>query len=143
MRRLRAPRSDDGQSLIEFALLLPVLLLLVVGLIDAGGAFISYTALGNAVRESARVAAVHGAGSTAPWGPAANDANVTTEVRSHATGLVAQNVTVTSSWPAGNNGSGTEVVVSASYGYRPSASSLFLPDLTVPLSATTRTRIYR
>ena len=33
-RRIPAPREVDGQSLVEFALLLPVFLLLVIGLIE-------------------------------------------------------------------------------------------------------------
>ena len=44
--------------LIEFALVLPVLLLLVVGIIDFGFAFNQWNTAQNAAREGARVAAV-------------------------------------------------------------------------------------
>lgn len=58
MRRRTSPASH-GQSLVEFALLLPVLLILVLALVDAGRAVISYTALTNAARVGARVAIVN------------------------------------------------------------------------------------
>ncbi len=48
-----------GQTLVEFALVLPLLLLLMVGLFDAGRAVIFYTELTNASRVGARVAMVN------------------------------------------------------------------------------------
>jgi Flp pilus assembly protein TadG len=49
---LRA-RHDGGQSLIEVALLLPLLLLLVLGLVDIGRTFEFKLAVTNAAREAA------------------------------------------------------------------------------------------
>lgn len=131
---------EEGQSLVEFALAVPILLVLLVGLVDFGRAFQNYVALGNVVREVAREATVRGNASSAPWGPAANDANVTTAVRARAVGLVAQSIAVTSSWPDGHNQQGGQVLVSASYTYLP-VTSAFLFNVTVPLSATSRARI--
>src|SRR5919199_2199823 len=51
--RLSAQRS--GQSLVEFALILPLLTLLFLGAIDLTRAFYYYIALENASREAARV----------------------------------------------------------------------------------------
>jgi Flp pilus assembly protein TadG len=44
-----------GQSMVEFALLLPIIVLLLVGVFDLGRAFFSYIAITNAAREGARV----------------------------------------------------------------------------------------
>lgn len=137
----RVSVRDEGQTLVELALALPVILLLLVGVLDFGRAYQNYTALGNAVREGARDAVVHGASSATPWGPGANDANVTNAVRARAVGLVAGNITVTSSWPSGNS-QGNEVVVGATYTFRPVAF-MVIGNLAVPLSASTRARIQR
>lgn len=133
-------RSEEGQSLVEFALTVPILLLLMIGAIDVGRAFQAYTSLGNAVREAARDAAVHGADASSPWGPTANDANVTTAVRGRIAGIRTQDVAVTSSWPGGSNAQGQEVIVSATYTFRPIALA-FLGGVSTPMSATTRARI--
>jgi len=52
---VRAPR---GQALTEFALLLPVLLLILFGLFDLGRAVFAFNSISNAAREGARVAIV-------------------------------------------------------------------------------------
>ncbi len=44
-----------GQSLIEFALLLPVLALIIFGVLELGRAFFAFIAITNAAREGARV----------------------------------------------------------------------------------------
>jgi Flp pilus assembly protein TadG len=49
-------QSERGASLIETALVLPLLLLLVAGIVDLGGAFNSYIIVTNAAREGARYA---------------------------------------------------------------------------------------
>ena len=51
-------RRDDGQAYVEFALILPVLLLVVMGIIQFGTAFKDYIALTDAVRVGARQGAV-------------------------------------------------------------------------------------
>lgn len=51
--------ARHGQALVEFALILPILLVLVLALFDAGRAVINYTALTNAARVGARVAIVN------------------------------------------------------------------------------------
>lgn len=47
-------KREQGQSLIETALILPVLLLLVLGTIDIGMGFRTYIGLTNAAREGVR-----------------------------------------------------------------------------------------
>ena len=49
----------SGQTLAEFALVLPMLLLLVMGVFDLGRGIFFYSAVHNAAREGARYAAVY------------------------------------------------------------------------------------
>ena len=60
MRRLSG-RSDRrrGQALVEFALVLPVFLLIVFGIIDGGRLIFTYNTVSNAARNGARVAIVN------------------------------------------------------------------------------------
>jgi len=60
MKRAKV-RADKrrGQSLVEMALLLPVLLLIILGLIEFGRAFFFYTMISNVAREGARYGMVH------------------------------------------------------------------------------------
>ena len=46
--------KQKGQDLVEFALVLPVLLLVIVGMLDLGRAFFSAIAVANVAREGAR-----------------------------------------------------------------------------------------
>ena len=51
-------QKSHGQSLVEVALTLPLLLLLIFTFLDLGRAVYYYSAIGNAVREGARFASV-------------------------------------------------------------------------------------
>lgn len=55
----RHARNGRGQTLAEFALALPVLMLIVLGLFDVGRAVFAYNGLTNAAREGARLAIVN------------------------------------------------------------------------------------
>lgn len=50
--------SQHGQALVEFALVLPVLLLLVFGIIEFGRIYASNIMINNAAREGARAASL-------------------------------------------------------------------------------------
>ena len=52
-------RREDGQSMVEFALILPIFLLILCGIIDFGWLFYNQLSLNNACREGARYAVVH------------------------------------------------------------------------------------
>ena len=54
----RLLRCSRGQSLVEFSLILPILMILVFGILDFGLGLRSYISLSNAVREGARYASV-------------------------------------------------------------------------------------
>jgi len=81
MKRQRAAR---GQALVEFALIIPVFILLMVGIFDLGHVVWANNALSNSAREGARFAIVHGGSESTPCpvGPApASDEAGATNVR--------------------------------------------------------------
>ncbi len=60
MGRSHIPRHRQrGQELVEFALILPLLLLLMVGIFEFGYVVFAYNTLSNAVREGARLGSVN------------------------------------------------------------------------------------
>ena len=54
----RASRSSRGQSLVEFAMVAPILLILVFGIIDFGMGLRAWISLTNATRDGARYGSV-------------------------------------------------------------------------------------
>ena len=52
-------RSRQGQAIVEFALIAPILILLIMGVFDLGLAFFTNITLQNAAREGARYATLH------------------------------------------------------------------------------------
>jgi Flp pilus assembly protein TadG len=52
--RARSNVHEAGQELVEFALILPLLLLLFLGIIEFGRAMLAYNTIANAAREGAR-----------------------------------------------------------------------------------------
>lgn len=57
IKKLR--RSEKGQAMVEMALILPILILIIGGIVDFGWLFYNKLALNNAAREGARYAAIH------------------------------------------------------------------------------------
>ncbi len=94
--------SDRGAAAVEFALLLPVLLLIVFGIVDFGRAINTQITLTQAAREGARLAAL-------------NQPNVISRTQAAAVGLSPVGVTVTSC-PAGA-GQGVNATVVTSYSF--------------------------
>jgi len=107
IRRKIQLRSEKGQSLTEFALALPILVLLLFAVIQFGIVFNSYVTLTDATRAGARKGAVSRQ-LTNPTG------STVTAVRASASDLKQTDlsVSVTSTWLAGS-----DVRVSASYPY--------------------------
>ena len=58
--RLRRLAAERGAELIEFALVFPLLLAVVLGIIDFGFLFRNYEIVTNAAREGARIAILSG-----------------------------------------------------------------------------------
>lgn len=53
------PNRARGQALVEFALVIPIFIVMLVSLFDLGSAVFSYTSVTNAAREGARLAIVN------------------------------------------------------------------------------------
>ncbi len=70
MRRIASrcgwtPRPRGGQALVEFAFVLPILLLLILGIFEFGRAYNAYEVVTDVAREAARRAVVDDTSSTA------------------------------------------------------------------------------
>ena len=57
--RRRRRRDGRGQSLVEFALVFPIIVLVVVAFVEVGRAVFAWNTIANAARQGARVAAVN------------------------------------------------------------------------------------
>ncbi|MGE5559831.1 MAG: TadE/TadG family type IV pilus assembly protein [Chloroflexota bacterium] len=107
--RLRARCLDHrGQSVVEFALILPALLLVLFGITEFGRAFQAYLTVNHIAREGARLAAV-----------GATNSEIEDLVYNQATGLDPARLTVTVS-PADQSArnSGMTVTVRVTYDFR-------------------------
>lgn len=60
MPRIERLAAEDGAELIEFALVLPLLLMILLGIIEFGMLFQRYYVVSNAAREGARVSVLPG-----------------------------------------------------------------------------------
>jgi Flp pilus assembly protein TadG len=96
------PARERGAAAVEFALLLPVLLLIIFGTIDFGRAFNAQITLTQAAREGARLAAL-------------GQPNVVSRTQAAAPGLSPVTVTVTSC-PA-DAGPADDASVTTSYAF--------------------------
>jgi Flp pilus assembly protein TadG len=101
------PKNERGQTLTEFAIVLPILALLLFGVIQFGIAFNNYITLTDAVRAGARKGAV-GRHLQNP------QAAVDQSVRNAATDLKSSDlqISINSSWTQGS-----DVTVTATYPY--------------------------
>ena len=145
LKRRRSPLSADpsGQSLVEFALVIPLFLLVVAGMVDFGMGLYSNITVINAAREGARLSI------TTPG----NTSLIESRVRSMASGLSNADLTVATSCqrpaapPATTWGSctgtayqsGDAVVVRVNYTYRMIWPLAF--GNTIPLASEIRMRI--
>lgn len=117
-RLSRALRGGRGQSLVEFSLLLPVMLIIIFGIIDFGMGLRSYISLTNATREGARFAAVgNPAGSFPSQCSTPTSTTVVGRTCVAVEGLDRADISsVTVTYPDGQ-GPGNSVIVSADYTY--------------------------
>ena len=97
-------KREDGQSLVEFALVVPIFLLVLFAIVDFGMAFHAWITVTNSAREGARVGAVR-----------ASSADIEQRVRDTATSLDQANLSVGITNAGGLPGE--SVVVDVSYDY--------------------------
>ena len=136
MRRLRRSqafgRDDAAQSLVEFALVLPIFLLLVTGIFDVARAVWQENTLAYAAREGTRYAIVHGSAGSPVVGPCTSCLNPTTNnlgnlvnaVTLNAIGVY--NIDVTIDYPDGDNQRNHRVTVDATAPFVPLPSQYLL-----------------
>lgn len=80
-------RSDQGVSAVEFALILPVLLLLTFGFIEFSVLLFDKAVITNASREGARFGIVYATDDDGVYSPK-SDVNIRTRVKDYANGLL-------------------------------------------------------
>ena len=97
-------RSSSGQALVEFALVLPLFLLVVFAVIEISNIGYSYVTLNNAVRSGARVASLGGL-----------DSQVTSTISSSSPLFDPNLLSVTITPNESNRRSGDQVIVNAAY----------------------------
>lgn len=135
-RYLSRRDGSAGQGLVEFALIFPVLMLLLVGIFDAGRLVFAYNDITNAARVGARVAIVNQGGS------AARDATIT---QATSLGLSSSDVTVTYLTPDLSGACATPydlgcvAEIEVSFDWR--AITPVIGNLIGPVTVTTETRM--
>jgi Flp pilus assembly protein TadG len=126
---VRSLGNEQGQAMTEFALVLPILLVILFAIIQFGIVFNRYLDLTDAVRAGARKAAV----SRLATDPVA----VTKQAVTSSAGDITINpsdITVTSTWDPGS-----DVTVEATY---PSSIDLGIVSISLPpLHSTTKERV--
>jgi len=129
---IRPTRKDEkGQSLVEFALVVPMLLLLVFGIAEFGRAWMTKNILTGAAREAVRVLAVP----DPPGGVAAATTRANQVLTSG--GITTATLTIVNATAAFG-----DVTVTVNYNF-PVVIAGFIPGLsstTFPLSSTTTMR---
>jgi Flp pilus assembly protein TadG len=141
--------GEQGQSLVEVAVSLVVLLIMILGVMEGGWLLYTYHYLSYAARQGSRYAMVRGSACDPSNGmdncPNATSAQVQTYVRSvHFPGVDPNQVAVTVNWSAGPQSGGTcaspckdpgdQVSVTATYPFP--LSIPFIPASRVSMTST-------
>jgi Flp pilus assembly protein TadG len=127
VKLMRAFRDHQGaQALVEFAIVLPILLLAILGLLDLARAVAQENSLAFAAREGTRYAIVHGslAASPIPYCASCTNDTMTGVVTQAAIGVPDVNVTI--GYPDGNNDRNSRVFVDVTAAFVPLPSQYLL-----------------
>ena len=100
------PSDEKGQSMVEFAMIVPILLLIVVGIIEFGFMFSGFLTLTNASREAARAISL-----------GATDANAIQRAKDSSMQLDGTQMVVVIDPNSGTRQQGDMVTVTISYEY--------------------------
>jgi Flp pilus assembly protein TadG len=123
MRHLdRAVRDEGAQSLVEFAFILPIILLIMTGLFDTTRAVWQENTLAYAAREATRYAIVHGSTSSSPIPACSSCTNATLLDVVNKASIGVYNVSIVVDYPDGNNDRNSRVTVDATASFVPLAS---------------------
>jgi Flp pilus assembly protein TadG len=118
-RGRRRARSEDGVALVEFALLLPILALLLFGMLDFGKAFNYWIDETHLANEGARWAVVNkNPSSSGTLQEYIRDQATTPELRNGGTPSVAAPLQVCIEFPGGTSNVGDPVKVTVETTYR-------------------------
>lgn len=120
-----------GTAMVEVALVITVFFMLLLGLFELGRSVWVYTTVAHAARQGARYAMVHGAANPA------SDIQIQSAVTTHAVGLIAGDLTVTTSWLPDNQ-RGSLVEVKVAYPLKLIISPFILNSGTLQLGNTAR-----
>ncbi len=132
--------AASGQSLVEFAISLPILLVILVGVVDLGRLYFSYISIVNAAREGARYGAGH----------PTDTANILTHVRNEVDGNIIgpSALTISVSCPSGcapgdldTPGINNPIVVTVSFPFSLITTYIFGGG-SIPLQTTAQMVIY-
>jgi len=113
MRKRRQQARFQGQTLVEFALVLPVMILIILGVVEYGRAYYTASLLQNAAREGARYGILHPTWIDSDDNPDPN--NITARTRQFIVGLDVNKLTITVSFPDGTTTRGSRLRVTVTY----------------------------
>lgn len=123
-----------GGAVFEFAMLLPLISILFLGIIDFSRAMLAYNALTHASEAAARFASVRSRTSLSP----ATTGTIKTRVLQAGTGLEPEKIDVTATWTPGNIRGG---IVSVQIDYPYEVITPFMPWDTITLTGSASARI--
>ena len=131
MRNIRAIlKRKRGQAIVEFALILPVFILILLGIMEFGLVFHQYLIVTAASREGARVAALGG-----------TDAETVTMVKASAASINTGQLTTTITPAARVKGQTVSVQVTNPVTIRAPLIAQIFPQNPFPVSGTTIMRV--
>lgn len=104
---MKVLKNEKGQSLVEFAIIVPVIVMMIMGIIEFGLMFNSYLTINNSSREGARYAAVGG-----------TDAEIVDKIISTAPNLDSTHISISIIPDENSRSRGDTVTVYVTYDYQ-------------------------
>lgn len=106
--RVGSLRGQRGQSVVELALVLPILLLLLLGMVDFGRLGAAYLSLQHAAREGVRLGIT-----------GATDGEIVERIQESAAAVDARQLTISIAPPEAERFPGAELTIELGYPFRP------------------------
>jgi Flp pilus assembly protein TadG len=125
IRAIERWKTEQGSAIIEFSIIAFIFIITLLSVVEMARMVLVYTTLANAARVGARYAIVHGGDRTGTGADGPSGPGSTTQVESvvkdfASVGLLTvSSLTVTVSYPNGNNKAGSAVSVTVTYPYDP------------------------